>query len=95
MKSKPLQIRNTTIQPGEQIALALPTPELYTCTPMHIPIHIIHGKKEGPCLLVCAGAAVREAVELLADKREALLVTMDGRAAGILTRADLLESLAR
>jgi cystathionine beta-synthase len=38
---------------------------------------------------------VREAVELLADKREAVLVTMDGRAAGILTRADLLESLAR
>ena len=28
---------------------------------------------------------MREAVELLADKREALLVNMDGRAAGILT----------
>jgi hypothetical protein len=54
MKAKPLQICNTTIQPGEQIALALPTPELYTCAPMHIPIHILHGKKEGPCLLVCA-----------------------------------------
>jgi predicted transcriptional regulator len=38
---------------------------------------------------------VREAVELLADKREAVLVNMDGRATGILTRADLLESLAR
>ena len=38
---------------------------------------------------------MREAVELLADRREALIVTMDGRAAGIVTRADLLESLAR
>lgn len=54
MKNKPLQICNTTIQPGEQLALALPTPELYTCTPMHIPIHVLHGKKAGPCLLICA-----------------------------------------
>lgn len=54
MKNKPLQICNATIQPGEQVTLALPTPELYTCAPMHIPIHVIHGKKEGPCLLVCA-----------------------------------------
>ena len=53
MKNKPLQIVSATIQPGEQVTLALPTPELYTCAPMHIPIHVIHGKKEGPCLLVC------------------------------------------
>lgn len=53
-KSKPIQICNATIQPGEQVALALPTPELYTCAPMHIPIHVIHGKREGPCLLVSA-----------------------------------------
>jgi cystathionine beta-synthase len=50
---------------------------------------------EAPFPAVSADDAVREAVELLADKREAVLVTMDGRAAGILTRADLLESLAR
>jgi cystathionine beta-synthase len=50
---------------------------------------------EPPFPAVSAEDGVREAVELLADKREALLVNMDGRAAGILTRADLLESLAR
>jgi cystathionine beta-synthase len=50
---------------------------------------------EPPFPAVAAEDAVREVVELLADKREAVLVTMDGRAAGILTRADLLESLAR
>jgi cystathionine beta-synthase len=50
---------------------------------------------EPPFPAVSAEDGVREAVELLADKREALVVTMDGRAAGILTRADLLESLAR
>lgn len=53
-KNKPLQICNTTIQPGERITLALPTPEIYTCTPMHIPIHVIHGKKAGPTLLICS-----------------------------------------
>jgi cystathionine beta-synthase len=50
---------------------------------------------EPPFPAVSADDSVREAVELLADKREALVVAMDGRAAGILTRADLLESLAR
>jgi cystathionine beta-synthase len=50
---------------------------------------------EAPFPAVSAEDGVREAVELLADKREAVLVNMDGRAAGILTRADLLESLAR
>jgi cystathionine beta-synthase len=50
---------------------------------------------EPPFPAVSASDGVREAVELLADRREAVLVNMDGRAAGILTRADLLESLAR
>jgi cystathionine beta-synthase len=50
---------------------------------------------EPPFPAVAAEDGVREAVELLADKREAVLVNMEGRAAGILTRADLLESLAR
>ena len=50
---------------------------------------------EAPFPEVSADDGVREAVELLTDRREALLVNMDGRAAGILTRADLLESLAR
>jgi cystathionine beta-synthase len=38
---------------------------------------------------------IEEAVGLLAGNREALLVTRDGRPEGILTRADLLEALAR
>ena len=42
---------------------------------------------EAPFPAVAAEDSVREAVELLADRREALLVNMDGRAAGIVTRA--------
>ena len=49
---------------------------------------------EAPFPAVSAEDGVRGAVELLA-RREALLVNLDGRAAGILTRADLLDSLAR
>jgi cystathionine beta-synthase len=50
---------------------------------------------EAPFPAVSAGDLVEEAVELLAGERQALVVTVDGRATGILTRADLLEALAR
>ena len=50
---------------------------------------------EAPFPAVSAGDPVREAVELLVGDRQALMVTEQGRAAGIVTRADLLEALAR
>jgi cystathionine beta-synthase len=50
---------------------------------------------EAPFPAVGVGDDVRDAIELLAGDRQALLVTDDGRPAGILTRADLLEALAR
>jgi cystathionine beta-synthase len=48
-----------------------------------------------PFPAVAASDLIEEAVGLLAGDREALLVTLDGRPEGILTRADLLEALAR
>jgi cystathionine beta-synthase len=50
---------------------------------------------EPPFPAVSAADPVREAVELLTGDRQALLVTQDGRPAGIVTRADLLEALVR
>ena len=50
---------------------------------------------EPPFPAVAATDPVREAVELLVGDRQALLVSEHGRASGILTRADLLEALAR
>ncbi|HSD78310.1 MAG TPA: cystathionine beta-synthase [Solirubrobacteraceae bacterium] len=50
---------------------------------------------EAPFPAVAAGDDVRDAVELLTGDRQALLVTDEGRPAGIVTRADLLEALAR
>jgi cystathionine beta-synthase len=48
---------------------------------------------EEPFPAVATTDSVREAVELLAGERQALTVTDGGRPMGILTRADLLESL--
>ncbi|HEX6460964.1 MAG TPA: cystathionine beta-synthase [Thermoleophilaceae bacterium] len=50
---------------------------------------------EPPFPAISAEDAATEAVALLAGDRQALMVTVDGRPAGILTRADLLEALAR
>jgi cystathionine beta-synthase len=49
---------------------------------------------EPPFAAVSSRDPVREAVELLVGEQQALLVTQDGRAAGLVTRTDLLEALA-
>ncbi len=54
MKNTNITICNETIHPGEQVSLALPLPELFSCAPMYMPIKIVHGKQAGPCLLVIA-----------------------------------------
>ena len=54
-------------------------------------IHVM----EPPFPAVAAEDAATDAVELVVGDRQAVLVTVDGRAAGVVTRADLLEALAR
>ena len=49
---------------------------------------------EPPFAAVSSEDPVREAVALLVGDQQALLVTQDGRAVGLVTRADLLEALA-
>jgi cystathionine beta-synthase len=49
---------------------------------------------EPPFAAVSADDPVRDAIELLVGDQQALLVTRDGRAEGLVTRADLLEALA-
>ena len=31
------------------------TSERYSCAPLYMPIKVIHGKKEGPCLVIFSG----------------------------------------
>jgi cystathionine beta-synthase len=54
-------------------------------------IHVM----EPPLHAVSSGDPVREAVELLTGDRQALLVMDAGKPVGIVTRADLLEALAK
>ena len=51
---KPFEIAGQVIQPGERTQFDLHTANLYTHTPLNMPIEVIHGKYEGPVVLVCA-----------------------------------------
>lgn len=50
----PFIIGETTIQAGQRKTVDLAIAQLYSRTPMGMPVHVIHGKKEGPTLFVSA-----------------------------------------
>ena len=50
----PFVIGDTAIHPGTRTTVQLPIASLYTHTKMELPIHIIHGKREGARLFVSA-----------------------------------------
>ncbi|MCH9616897.1 MAG: hypothetical protein SP4CHLAM5_03950 [Chlamydiia bacterium] len=54
-KNSKLVICGTNIHPGEVVNLAMPLPERYSCSPLFMPIKVIHGKKDGPVLVVYSG----------------------------------------
>ncbi|MCH1429199.1 MAG: succinylglutamate desuccinylase/aspartoacylase family protein [Chlamydiales bacterium] len=51
-KNKAIKICDKMVHPGESANLALPLPEQYSCAPLYMPIKVIHGLKEGPCLVI-------------------------------------------
>lgn len=53
-KAKPFEIAGHVIQPGTRVQFDLPTASLYTHTPLNMAVEVIHGKLEGPVLLICA-----------------------------------------
>lgn len=52
MKNTKINFCDAIIHPGEVANLALPLPEQYSCSPLYMPIKIIHGAKKGPCIVV-------------------------------------------
>ncbi|APA83104.1 succinylglutamate desuccinylase/aspartoacylase family protein [Francisella tularensis] len=46
------KIFDNTFQPGEMATLAMPLPSQYSCAPMYLPIKILNGVNEGPCILI-------------------------------------------
>lgn len=55
MKNSVLKICDALIQPGEVANLALPLPDYNSCTSFYMPIKVVHGKEEGPCILIFSG----------------------------------------
>ena len=53
-RSTAIQVAGQTIAPGERCRFDLESPNLYTSTPLGLPVEIIHGRYSGPTLLVCA-----------------------------------------
>ena len=50
----PVILSGSKIKPGQHAAVRVPVARLYTHTKMTMPVHVIHGKKEGPRLFVSA-----------------------------------------
>ncbi len=53
-KKQIVSINGIQVEPGESETILLPMPKLYDWTPMHMPVHVIRGKRPGPTLLVDA-----------------------------------------
>lgn len=54
IKNEPFSIAGHVIEPGSRLAFDLPTANLFTHTPLNMPVEVIHGKYSGPVLLICA-----------------------------------------
>jgi predicted deacylase len=50
----PLSLAGSKIKPGQQAMVHVPVARLYTHTEMTMPVHVIHGRMDGPRLFVSA-----------------------------------------
>jgi predicted deacylase len=48
-----LTVAGVRIKPGQQTIVQIPVARLYTHTEMTMPVHVVHGRREGPRLFVC------------------------------------------
>jgi predicted deacylase len=51
---RPVCIGGITVRPGKRMMIDLPVPPLYTHTSLAMPVHVVHGKTDGPRLFVSA-----------------------------------------
>ena len=49
-----IKINGVPVPRGKRVTVDLPAGRLYTHAPMSIPVHIVSGKRNGPCLFVSA-----------------------------------------
>ncbi len=55
MGRAPFTLAGHEVLPGQRLQIDVPVARLYTHTPLHIPVEVVHGRKEGPVMLVCGG----------------------------------------
>ncbi|MBT7951154.1 MAG: succinylglutamate desuccinylase/aspartoacylase family protein [Gammaproteobacteria bacterium] len=53
-RASPFEIVGQIVQPGERTQIDLPASNLYTHTPLNLPVEVIHGRSPGPTMLICA-----------------------------------------
>ena len=51
----PFEIAGRRVRRGERLQFELPMAQLYTQAPLDMTVEVIHGRWQGPVLLVCAG----------------------------------------
>ncbi len=49
-----LEIAGVQIKPGDRVSIDIPLPSFYTHSSVNMPVHVVHGRKPGPVLLVSA-----------------------------------------
>ena len=54
VKRAPIIVGDVSVAPGNSRYIDLPLPPLYTHTSVSMPVHVIHGKREGPILAITA-----------------------------------------
>jgi hypothetical protein len=55
VKPRPaIEIAGYSIKPGGRQSIDIPLPSFYTHSSVNMPVHVVHGRKPGPVLLVTA-----------------------------------------
>lgn len=53
MARAPFIIAETEVKAGTRQTIEVPVAKLYTHTPLNIPVEVVHGRRDGPVLMVC------------------------------------------
>jgi predicted deacylase len=49
-----IEIAGVKIKPGSRLSIDIPLPSFYTHSSVNMPVHVVHGRRPGPVLLVSA-----------------------------------------
>lgn len=53
-RNKTIEIGGVSVKPGERVSVDIPLAAMYTHTNVELTVHVVNGRRPGPCLFVCA-----------------------------------------